>query len=222
MKKSYWFFALALVALVFAVEYDLTQRTSHLTAAKLSDRNQENTAKYPVNKLSQLESTQAKTFTQKFSEASTEISNLQQNPSVAEEKIQSLAAALTNQDLNQLSEVMVNKNSLGDQRAMAVEILSRSRSVLAIKKLEDFIKDHDDTLKWSRSREFESVLRAQAIEGIAAFPQKDLAISSLTSLDLKISESFLKDRIRRSVASLKNQVPAVDKQDDEALRKLVE
>ena len=130
---------------------------------------------------------------------------MQQNPNAAEEKIQSLAATLTNQDLNQLSEVMANKNSLGDQRAMAVELLSRSRSVAAIKKLEDFIKDHDDTLKWSRSREFESVLRAQAIEGIAAFPQKDFAISSLTSLDTKISESFLKDRIRRSVASLKNQ-----------------
>lgn len=222
MRKKYWFFVLALVATVFAVEYDLTKRTSHVTAARLSDPSQKNTAKYNTNKLSQSENTPAKNFTQKFSEVSAEISNLQQNPNAAEERIQSLAADLTNQDLNQLSEVMTNKNSLGDQRAMAVEILSRSRSVSAIKKLEDFIKDHDESAKWSRSREFESVLRAQAIEGIAAFPEKDLAISSLTSLDQKISESFLKDRIRRSVASLKNKAPSVEKQDEAALSKLVE
>ena len=78
MKKSYWFFVLVIVALVFAVEYDLTQRTSRLTSAKLSERSQKNNAKYDINKLSQLEKTQAKTFTQRFTEASAEISNLQQ------------------------------------------------------------------------------------------------------------------------------------------------
>ena len=60
------------------------------------------------------------------------------------------------------------------------------------------------------------------MEGIAAFPQKDLAISSLTQLNPRVSESFLKDRINRSVASLKNQAPSAEKQDEDALEKLVE
>ncbi len=227
MKKSYWFFSLVLVAVVFFIEYDLTQRTSRLNTSKLSvsslqTKSAKNVTAGGTDLVSSSDNSQNKSFTKKFTEVSDEISQLQQNPSVADEKIQTLAASLSAQEMNQLSQVMGDKKSSGDQRAMAVEILARNRTVQALKKLENFIKDHDDTVNWSRSREFESVLRAQAVEGIAAFPQKDLAISSLTSLDQRVSESFLKDRIRRSVSYLRNQALSPEKQDDEALGKLVE
>ena len=105
---------------------------------------------------------------------------------------------------------------------MAVELLARKQTVESLKQLENFVQQHETTTKWSRTREFESVLRAQAIEGIASFPQKDLAVSSLMALDPKLNESFLKDRIKRSLVGLKNDSQTPEKQDNEALSKLVE
>ena len=67
------------------------------------------------------------------------------------------------------------------------------------------------------------VVGAQAIEGIASYPKKELALSSLNSLSQHVSESFLRDRIARSGEYLRNsKVDSTDKQDENALKKLVE
>lgn len=224
MRKPYWYFFSFLVALVFFVEYDLTKRSTNTNGAPRFVKLKSKPA------LQVLEPTTAKQsdavtsdpLIEKLNQVSAEIGKLQSSPDEAEQKIRLIAAALTARDLNSLSNVINDKKAVGDQRAMAVELLSRHHSVEALKKLEQFVQDHDDSSTWSREREFESVLRAQAVEGIAAFPQKDLAITSLTQLNPKVSESFLKDRISRSVAGLKNQAPSAEKQDNEALEKLVE
>ena len=222
MRKIIWIFALSLVAVVLFLEYDVTQRLQVRQTRRLSSLR---SSAVPQNQIPALSSqTQINTmpaavnFETQFTEVTQEVSRLQENPEAAENKMQTLAA----QYIKKLADVMQDSKNNGDQRAMAVEILSRHQSIESLKKLEDFIQQPSESGAWNRNREFESVLRAQAIEGIASYPQKDLALSSLRALDPKLNESFLKDRIQRSMAGLKNQAPAAEKQDDEALRKLVE
>ena len=224
MRKPYWYFVLGLVALVFFVGYDLTKRTTNADGKPRFVKLKSNLAPQGAtpSAVNQLDAVTLDPLTEKLNQVSAEIGKLQSDPDEAEQKIRLMASALTVTDLNSLSNVISDKKAVGDQRAMAVELLSRHHSIEALKKLEQFVQDHDDSATWSREQEFESVLRAQAVEGIAAFPQKDLAITSLIQLNPKVSESFLKDRISRSVASLKNQAPSTEKQDDEALEKLVE
>lgn len=226
MRKIIWIFSLVLVGVVFFLEYDVTHRLQIRNSRRLSANrttsiaaDQTTDSNYEVRKK---KVAAALNFEAKFAEVTEEVSRLQENPEEAENKMQSLAAQLSPKDIKKLSDVMQDSKLNGDQRAMAVEILSRHQSVESLKQLENFIQQPSENGVWNRNREFESVLRAQAIEGIASYPQKDLALSSLMVLDPKINESFLKDRIKRSVAGLKNQAPAAENQDDEALKKLIE
>ena len=160
-------------------------------------------------------------FDKQFSQASFELSGSEQNSEKTEQKVRVLAASLTPQDLNKLFDVVTDKNKMPDQRTLAVELLSRHQSVNALVKLENFIKQRGNSGFKNRDLELESVLRVQAVEGIASFRQKDLAILSLSSLDPVIGEPFLKDRIRKSVATLKKQSSS-EKQENESLNSLVE
>jgi hypothetical protein len=66
-------------------------------------------------------------------------------------------------------------------------------------------------------------LKAQAIEGIASYPQKNLALSYLNSLADKVDESFLKDRISRSSENLEERPKAnLQQQEEAALKQLIE
>lgn len=220
MKKTFWFFSLALVATVFFVEYDLTKRTYQQA---ISNRTKKLKETFATEKLfvQPTATDNIASFDKQFSQTSSELSGLKQNPEKTEQKIKLLAASLTPQNINRLFDVVIDKNNLPDQRTLAVELLSRHQSVNALVKLENFIKQRGGGTSINRDPELESVLRVQAVEGIASFPQKDLAILSLSSLDPVIGESFLKDRIRKSVANLKNQSES-EKQENESLNSLVE
>ncbi len=226
MRKIIWLFALGLVGIVFFLEYDVTQRLQIRNSRRLS-AGRAPAATTGKNQVTSADEAKSETipainFETKFVQVTQAVSQLQENPEVAEQKMQALAGELSSRDIKKLSEVMQDAKSNGDQRAMAVELLSRHQSIDSLKQLENFIQQPLAGGAWNRNREFESVLRAQAIEGIASYPQKDLALSSLMGLDPKLNESFLKDRIKRSMAGLKNQAPAAEKQDDNALKKLIE
>ena len=223
MKKSIWFFGLALVAVVVFIELDLASRLHSRNLPGSHGKFQQSMdIAAATSKPKGSGKDQQKPFEQKFTEVSNEISQLSENPEESENKIQFLAQQMNSKDIKKLSKIMADSNINGDQRALAVEVLSRNQTVDSLVQLEEFIQKHQTNSKWSRENEFESVLRAQAIEGIASYPQKDLAISALQNLDSKVEESFLKDRIKRSVAGLKSEAPTSDKQDEAALKQLVE
>ncbi len=222
MKKSIWYFALGLILVVVAIEYDVARRSHQQVISKNVSRISAKLAQSETRPSVLPVTNQKSAFEQKFQQATAEVSQLQVNPEETEKKLQDLAGQLSSNDIKKLSQVMLDTTENGDQRAMAVELLSRRQNVESLKQLENFVQQHEANAKWSRSREFESVLRAQAIEGIASYPEKNLAISALTNLDPKLDESFLKDRIKRSIAGLKNGNKASDQRDQEALSKLVE
>lgn len=225
MKKRYWFFVAVLIGAIFALEYDVAKRTKNkiehpqtFASLKAGDAAVEN------NKVNEPIKT-AITFEEKFIGEAQKISSLQSSPEVVDKKLDELAKVMTNAEIQKLLLLMTRADQDGDQRAMAVELLSRNKTPEALQALQDFVVNHqtNESTGWNRQREFESVLRAQAIEGIASYPRKELALSSLNSLSEHVSESFLRDRIARSGEYLRNgKVDPIEKQDENALKKLVE
>lgn len=245
MKSKLWLFGLGLVAVVFVVEYDVAQRSfkngltysqtkKNKTVSATSSRqvfDQTAAVTQPVDSKpvdvaeKNLDQAVDQTFEKKFIKESRQISKLQMDPDQVEKRLDQLAHQMSDQDIQNLSKVMSDQNKDGDERAMAVEILSRRQTAESLKALHDFVVAGHHTegaTPWNRLNEFESVLKAQAIEGVASYPEKKEALKTLNSLASQVSESFLRDRISRSEAGLKGRAAGVEKSDNDALRKLIE
>ncbi len=241
MRSKLWIFSLVLILVVFAVEYDLAQRyfknkpmaVQNLKTQLPSEKNNINhlpdaSAAAGSVKVEDQKSRIANTvsdlqnFETQFKLESQNISQLQSEPQKTEERLQVLANKMTQEQMQKLTQLISDQSKDGDERAMAIEMLSRRKDSESLKALEDFVAQSGDAGAWSRSHEFESVLRAQAIEGIATYPEQKEALSALNKLSKKVNESFLRDRILRSQAGLKGLAPSIENQDNEALRKLVE
>lgn len=243
MRSKLWIFSLVLIVVVFAVEYDLAQRyfknkpmaaqnlktqlpseknnINHLPDASAAAGSVKVEAEDQKSRRANSES-DLQNFETQFKLESQNISQLQSEPQKTEERLQALANKMTQEQMQKLTQLISDQSKDGDERAMAIEMLSRRKDSESLKALEDFVAQSDDVGAWSRSHEFESVLRAQAIEGIATYPEQKEALSALNKLSKKVNESFLRDRILRSQAGLKGLAPSIENQDNEALRKLVE
>ena len=243
MRSKLWIFSLVLILVVFAVEYDLAQRyfknkpmaaqnlktqlpseknnINHLPDASAAAGSVKVEAEDQKSRRANSES-DLQNFETQFKLESQNISQLQSEPQKTEERLQGLANKMTQEQMQKLTQLISDQSKDGDERAMAIEMLSRRKDSESLKALEDFVAQSGDAGAWSRSHEFESVLRAQAIEGIAAYPEQKEALSALNKLSKKVNESFLRDRILRSQAGLKGLAPSIENQDNEALRKLVE
>ncbi|MBC7420237.1 MAG: hypothetical protein H7328_05865 [Bdellovibrio sp.] len=225
MKAKYWIAVLVLVGTVLAIEYDIARRTDAKITAK--NRKPAATVAIAAGSVAPAQATSEAvpiTFEERFKSETLQIASLQASPGQVEQRLEALALSMTSNDIQSLSKIMQNPARNSDERAMAVEILSLKKTPESLRALEGFVKTHQPTTKenWSRSQEFESVMRAQAVEGIAAYPEKDLALTSLNSLSQQVDESFLLDRIMRSSVSVKGKAAATEQQDDAALKKLIE
>ena len=231
MKTVHYLFIIVLVSSVFFVQYDLSRREELVKAAKLVNANI--TAKVaPV----QPTPTQTvivqdnnvptpKVFAARFKKEALQIAKIQKDPELAQNRMKTLAKAMAPEDVQDLFEIMSDDKNNGDQRALAVELLSLKNDTTSLIALQNFVANSKNIngMKWDRKNELETILRAQAVESIAAYPQKDIARSTLSYLLLKVDEKFLNDRIGRASASLNNtNTPTPQQQDDAALTKLLE
>lgn len=210
MKRPLWIFILLLSLIVVLVEFDLARRSARLAAYA-----KEGAATKTIV------DAEPKTFEQNFQQLSDVVADLETAPSDTDDRIQTLSKNLSDKQMQRLAEVMKDKKAKEDQRTLAVELIARHKTVQSLKKLEDFIVEPGVESKNKKS-DLESALRAQAIEGIAAYPEKDIALSTLSSLDPQVDESFLKDRISRSMATLKDQVENSEGRPKNSLQNLVE
>ena len=122
--------------------------------------------------------------------------------------------------LNYLKSVVMDLNQAGDERALAIELLSRNTSNTAAQTLKEFALSNDRGLR-GVAKDQEIVFKAQAIEGIAAQPEKSLALQYLSEISRKTDSAFLNDRALRAQAVIKDNVQSLEKQDQKALEKLV-
>jgi hypothetical protein len=230
MKTIHYVFILGLVAAVFFVEYDLTRRSevSENLAQKVQ---QKDVAEAPLSMTAEpiindqgASNETKKNFVAKFKAESLQMAQLQNDPEAVQTRLKLLAREMTSQDVDGLYEIISDDQKDGDQRALAIELLSLKNNTASLLALQNFVGNNNNIngTKWDRKRELETVLRAQAVESIATFPQKEIAISTLSFLQNKVDEKFLSDRIARAASSLNNGAPSLQQQDDAALKNLLE
>jgi hypothetical protein len=233
MKIKFWLFTLLLFGIILVVEYDISRRTQarvsafhHRQIASSSVAVIQPVANSTINHLPTNADTSSdnKSFDAQFKSASQEMARLQADPSTIETKLDQMAESLSDENVLSLQKIVSNSERPGDDRALAVELLSRKKTPESLLVLETFVKNHQTTTKsnWSRPQEFDSVITAQAIEGIASYPEKDKALTALHTLSRTVKETFLLDRIARSKESINGHAPSPDQQDDAALKKLIE
>lgn len=225
MKTNHYVFFGILIAAVALVGFDLSRRNtvpvvaSSTVSSKVSSNSvAANTTLRPASKAD------PKIFINKFNVESAQIIKAQNNPELALNKMKKLAENITPQDVQELYNIISNEKNDGDKRALAIEVLSIKNDTTSLIALQNFVANNKTVngTKWDRKKELETVLRAQAVEGIATYPQKEIAISTLSYLQHKVDERFLNDRIGRAAAQLSNRAPTIQPQDEAALKKLVE
>jgi hypothetical protein len=164
------------------------------------------------------------TFVKLFKTEVTEVGRLQANPEAAQLRMNKLAAQMTQADVRALSDLISDDEQNGDERALAVELLSLKNDTASLTALQNFVATSNkvDGMTVQRKKEFETVLRAQAVESIAAYPQKEIALSTLSYLQGKVDNRFISERIGRASNGLMYGTENLKQQEDDALKKLVE
>ncbi|MEK6628873.1 MAG: hypothetical protein AABY53_09625 [Bdellovibrionota bacterium] len=221
MKTNHYVFFGILIAAVALVGFDLSRRNTVPVVASSTESSNSVTANATVRPASKAD---PKIFIDKFSVESAQIIKAQNNPELALNKMKRLAESITAQDVQELYNIISNEKNDGDTRALAIELLSIKNDTASLIALQNFVANNRtiNGTKWDRKKELETVLRAQAVEGIASYPQKEIAISTLSYLQHKVDERFLNDRISRAAANLDNRVPTLQPQEEAGLKKLVE
>lgn len=236
MKTIHYVFLGALVVAALVAEFDISSRVKKNAEVakantKISETAESAESKQQVSAPVTIENYTAdqanKKFVQKFQQESLEIAKIQNNPEAIEKRLKELAKQMKPADVQGLYEIISDDSKDGDQRALAVELLSLKNDTTSLMALQNFVANSTNINgnKWDRKKELETVLRAQAIESIAAYPQKDIAASTLSYLQTKVDEKFLNERIGRASTMLYNDKQGqktLQQQDDEALQELIQ
>jgi hypothetical protein len=227
MRKSHYLFFAVIIAAVVFLQLDTTKRV------KIVQQNKEAArvlaALEEEDKADQVAAKPAvippEVFVKKFKTEALQIGKIQNKPEEAEKRLRQLANEMRPQDVEGMYEIISDENASGDQRALAVELLSMKNDTNSLIALQNFVanKKTINGTKWDAKKELETVLRAQAVEGIAVYPQKEIALSTLNYLQSRVDDKFLSERIgRASSGILTGNNKSSQQQDDEALKKLVE
>ena len=228
MRKSHYLFFAVIIAAVVFLQLDTTKKIKLVQQNKESARllatleEEEKTGGLVVAKPVVIS---PEVFVKKFKAEVLQIGKIQNKPEEVDKRLKQLAFEMRPQDVEGMYEIISNENANGDERALAVELLSIKNDTNSLIALQNFVasKKTINGTKWDVKKEIETVLRAQAVESIATYPEKEIALSTLNYLQSKVDDKFLSERIgRASSGILTGNSKANQQQDDEALKKLVE
>lgn len=229
--RNYFFLVLGLILAFLAVDYHFHKRIVDLNTARAVKPVDLSTGPKFQRQPTQAEVDQAaeetldleipmEQFKKSFKFEAEQIGQTQADPEVVENRIQSLARQMDVPHIRYLEKTLMDQNANGDERAMALEFLSRNQSPEALEILKDFAKNEGQSA--GHRQEFELALKAQAVEGIGGALDKSAALNYLDEIKNQSSDSFIKDRAARVESSIRNNTAPVEEQDNEALKKLVE
>jgi hypothetical protein len=164
-------------------------------------------------------------FLNQIQSLSQQVGQTHNDPQQIEKMLDSYAAQLNADQLKTLQQKAISLESEADLRALSVDLLARNGSDLAIRSLANLALSEipqlePNSIPIKRRTEFETVLRAMAIEGLQKAKNPDLAKLTVRQIIHKSSNQFLIDRAHRARASLEQGLPSPEKQDEEALKKL--
>lgn len=223
MNKARGIFLVLVVAIFGLAQWDMTRRLNSIETKKEAAKSM--AAAAPVQPdIAAENAKKTETFIKQFKTEVVEVGRLQANPEAAQARMNKLAAQMTQADVRALADIISDDQQNGDERALAVELLSLKNDTASLTALQNFVATSNkiDGITAERKKEFETVLRAQAVESIADYPQKEIAISTLTYLQGKVDNRFISERIGRASNGLMYGTENLKQQEDDALKKLVE
>lgn len=150
------------------------------------------------------------------------ISQLTNDPKLVQDQIIELAQKIPNEKLPWLRERALNDSLPMDDRFFSTELLVLNHSDETLIELEKIATQPIDK-NLSPALKNESVLlKAQAIEGFTdAGKNKEKAKAVLLKMSGQIEDTFLSDRLQRSLWSLNGKAPLPEEQDQKALKEIL-
>ncbi len=136
-------------------------------------------------------------FETDFKNEVAQIDQIENDPEVIENRLQSLARQMELSDRLYLKSILNNHKSTDGDRAMAIELLARNQTAESAEILKNFT-----TAEYQN--EHELIFKAQAIEGLAGFQDQNTALNYLNEISQKSKNQFLKDHAQKAENSLKN------------------
>ncbi|MEK6772443.1 MAG: hypothetical protein AABY64_00765 [Bdellovibrionota bacterium] len=159
---------------------------------------------------------------QSFETEVDEIGQLDEHPDQTEAKLKNQAGTLNEAELKELKSKALDPNQYGDDRMLAIYMLSLSQHPISAHLLEEIaLSPFEKDVGQNSNSAFEIITRAQAIEGLQNREDKQQAVKSLSKLTAKLSDSNLLDRAQRALSHHHHATPRVEDQDLEALEKFV-
>ncbi len=227
MNKARGIFLVLVIAVFALAQYDMSRRLNVKTTVKKETERAmaaAATANPAPPDVAAESAKKTETFIKKFKSEVGEVARLQSSPEAAQQRMNLLAAQMTKQDVSALADIISDAEQNGDERALAVELLSLKNDSASLVALQNFVATSNkvDGITVQRKKELETVLRAQAVESIAAYPQKEIALSTLSFLQTKVDNRFISERIGRASNGLMYGTENLKQQEDDALKKLVE
>jgi hypothetical protein len=140
-------------------------------------------------------------------------------PQETEEKLQNWARSMSASDLTALKATAINVKSPQDERFLAVMLMSWSQKPSAAEHLKDIaLSRFDPLLINDRGRDFEKILRMQAVDGLSDLPPTK---NSLQDIIKYSPETYLVDRAHRNQWALQGNAQKPKAQDEVALEALL-
>lgn len=134
--------------------------------------------------------------------------------------IKSQAENLSETEIQRLASDAVNPQTNQDLRFKSVYLLAHNGNVSLV--LKEIIKTPIPENINERERDFEHILRAQAIEGIENGYEKNISREVLHELMQTTDNAFLLDRLTRAKNSLEGISDSSEVQDNKELEKIIE
>ena len=161
------------------------------------------------------------TFETEFKVESEKIGQVDANPESTHNRLKNWAILLSKADLVKLKKMALNPQSPQDDRALSVYLLSLSNREESLSELGDIARNPIPDNPNPRIKEFELILRRQAVEGLVRPEQKALSVSELKNTIEHSAEPWIVDGSQRGLLSLEGQVEPIQTQDEKALEKLL-
>ena len=234
-QKIYFIMFIGIILAIVSFDLFITNKLDHKTNRELAQQPQPTVdtfiksnplkpvVKAKTLKQKQLEERVTPEFLAQFKEESEQIGRPQKNIEQLENRLQSWARHLDENEIDYLSSVIKDRDRGGDERAMALDLLGRNQSSQSLTNLKEFVLSEGTGAGDARSRlDEELIFKVQAVEEIAASSSPAEAMSHLNEIQNQTEQSFVKDRAQRSLSSLKGLAPSTESQDNSALKKMIE
>lgn len=135
-------------------------------------------------------------------------------------EIKTRAAKLTSDDIQMLAQDAVNPQTHQDLRFKSVYLLAHNGHIPEI--LKQIVTAPMPENLNDRDRDFEHIVRAQAIEGIENSEERTFSKQIIGELIQKTDNAFLLDRLNRAKSSLDGTDGSSEVQDNRELEKIIE